>query len=254
MPVTRPWNIARILQSGAPLLDREFDDLFPLAVRRVSRVHWTPVEVAMRAARLLGNRAGANILDVGAGAGKFCIVAAATVGARVRGVEHRRHLVDIARTAASKVGVDVDFVHGTLEDEDASEVDGVYLFNPFAENISSPRDRLDKTVELSLDRFWRDVATTERFLRAARPGTRVVTYCGFGGSMPEDYVLAHREQHSSTLELWIKRDRLASARSDCVEDTRLGRTTLRALRDRALGGEGATASDAEPTSLRHRDQ
>ncbi|CAN5891217.1 hypothetical protein BH11MYX2_BH11MYX2_22400 [soil metagenome] len=135
-------------------------------------MHWTPVEVAIRAARLLGSRPGANILDIGAGAGKFCIIAAATVGARVRGVEHRRQLVDVARTAASKVGVHVDFVHGTLEHEDASEVDGVYLFNPFAENISSPRDCLDLTVELSLDRFWRDVATTERFLRGARSGTR----------------------------------------------------------------------------------
>lgn len=204
-------NIAAALRSGARVLDREFDDVFPLEVRGVSRVHWTPVEVAVRAARLLVSRAGATILDVGAGVGKFCIVAAATVGARVRGVEHRRRLVGIARKAASRVGVDVDFAHGTLEDENASEVDGVYLFNPFAENLSSPRDRLDHTVELSLERFWRDVATTERFLRAARPGTRVVTYCGFGGSMPEDYVLAHREQHSSTLELWIKRDGLVSS-------------------------------------------
>ena len=248
--MSRPGKIGHILRSGAPLLDREFDDVFPLVVRRVSRMHWTPVEVAIRAAQLLGSRPGANILDIGAGAGKFCIVAAATVGARVRGVEHRRQLVDVARAAASRVGVDVDFVHGTLENEDASEVDGVYLFNPFAENISCPHDCLDRTVELSLDRFWRDVATTERFLRRARSGMRVVTYCGFGGSMPEDYVLAHREQHSATLELWIKRDRVSSARSNTVEGTRLGTTTLCALRDRALAGEGATRSDMEPRSRR----
>ena len=200
-------RIARALRSGALVLDRDFDDVFPYEVRRVSRVFWTPVAVAMRAARLLAPQPGARILDVGAGVGKFCIVAAATVGAHVRGVEHRGHFVDIARGAASKVGVDVDFVHGTLEDEDASAVDGVYLFNPFAENLSSPRDHLDKTVELSLSRFWRDVGTTECFLRAARAGTRVVTYCGFGGTMPEDYVLALRERRSSNLELWIKSDR-----------------------------------------------
>ncbi|CAN5891363.1 hypothetical protein BH11MYX2_BH11MYX2_22440 [soil metagenome] len=26
--MTRPWNIGHILRSGAPLLDREFDDVF----------------------------------------------------------------------------------------------------------------------------------------------------------------------------------------------------------------------------------
>ena len=202
--------IARALRSGAIVGDREFDEVFPPAVRRASRVHWTPVDVAVRAARLLVNQAGATILDIGAGAGKFGIVAAATVGARVRGIEQRGNLVDVARAAASKVGVDVDFVHGTLESQDASAVDGVYLFNPFAENLSSPRDRLDETVELSLERFWRDVGTTQCFLRAARAGTRVVTFCGFGGSMPEDYVLAHRERHTSTLELWIKSARSAT--------------------------------------------
>jgi predicted RNA methylase len=245
-------DIARTLRSGALVVDVEFDDVFPLHARRVSRVHWTPVEVATRAARLLVNRDGATILDVGAGVGKFCIVAAATVRARVRGIEHRRGLVDIARTAASRVGVDVDFVHGTLEDEDASQVDGVYLFNPFAENLSAPRDRLDRTVEHSLERFWRDVGTTERFLRAARAGTRVVTYCGFGGSMPEDYVLAHRERHSSTLELWIKRDRTAPRPPQSVVETRMGTATLRALRNRALTQDAAPDAGADWMPARQR--
>ncbi len=206
-------GIGRALRRGILVGDREFDAVFPTAIRCVSQVHWTPVAVAVRATRLLVTRPGATILDIGAGVGKFCIVAAATAGVHVLGIEQRGNLVDIARVAASKVGVEVDFAHGTLEHTDASTVDGVYLFNPFAENLCSPRDRLDANVELGLDRFWRDVATTERFLHAARPGTRVVTYCGFGGSMPENYVLAHREQRSSILELWIKgEDRVAFAR------------------------------------------
>ena len=206
-------RITRALQSGESVADREFDEVFPSEIRRVSKAHWTPVEVARRATGLLtdGDRADATILDVGAGAGKFCMVAAATARARVRGVEHRESLVDVARTAASRLGVDVDFVRGTLEDEDPSAIDGLYLFNPFAENLCSPRDRVDDTVELNLDRFWRDVAATERFLRAARPGTRVVTYCGFGGSMPGDYVLTLRERWSSVLELWVKGHERADA-------------------------------------------
>jgi SAM-dependent methyltransferase len=196
--------VARALRTGERVADRELDDVFPLEARRASKVHWTPVAVAAHAARLLVDRPGMTILDVGSGVGKFCLVAAATVRARIRGIEQRAHLVEIARAAALKLEVKVDFIHGTLDSQDPAAVDGVYLFNPFAENLSPMRDRIDNSVELNPQRFRRDVEATERFLRGARTGTRVVTYCGFGGAMPEEYVLEHREWHGSNLELWTK--------------------------------------------------
>jgi SAM-dependent methyltransferase len=202
-PQARP--VARALRSGQRVIDRDLDEIFPLDARRASKVHWTPVAVAAQAARLLADRPGATILDVGAGVGKFCLVAAATVRARIRGIEQRAHLVDIAREAAAKLEVNVEFIHGTLDSQDPRQVDGIYLFNPFAENLSPMRDRIDNSVELSPDRFRRDVEATERFLRGTRVGTRVVTYCGFGGAMPDDYVMELREWHGSNLELWVKR-------------------------------------------------
>jgi predicted RNA methylase len=144
------------------------------------------------------------VLDIGAGIAKFCIVAAATVDAEIRGIEHRPHFVEVGRAAAKKVGVNVRLNHGTLADEDPRDVDGIYLFNPFAENLCERQDHLDDTVDLSEARFWRDVAETEGFLRAARAGTRLVTYCGWGGEIPDDYALSRRERRSGTLELWVK--------------------------------------------------
>jgi SAM-dependent methyltransferase len=199
---------ARALRAGRLVDDRVFDRVFPASMRRASRTHWTPVEVAMRAANLLASRPDSTILDVGSGIGKFCIVAAAAVPkVRVRGVEHRPHLVEIARGAAQKLGVDVDFAHGTLDLVDPTSIDGLYLFNPFAENLSSPEDRLDESIELGEQRFWRDIETTKRFLRVARTGTRVVTYCGWGGVMPSEYELVLRESRAGTIELWMKSDR-----------------------------------------------
>ncbi len=197
--------ITHALRRRRLVVDRIFDDIFPYDVRTASSVHWTPVEVAMRAAQLLARDDRTTILDVGAGIGKFCIVAAASVKAPVRGIEHRAHFVDVARAAAARLKVDVEFVHGTLDDEDPASVGGVYLFNPFGENLCSREDWLDDTVELSATRFARDVATTERFLRDARAGTRVVTYCGFGGRMPDAYALVLRESRAGRLELWEKR-------------------------------------------------
>lgn len=194
------------LRRGKHVCDSTFDDVYPFHVRHASRMHWTPVAVAVRAAQLLSATPGARILDVGSGVGKFCLIAASTVGARVRGIEHRGHLVDIAQRAASRLGVDVTFECRTLGACDAREVDGLYLFNPFGENLCPIREQIDGMVELSEARFARDVAATVELLRSARVGTRVVTYCGFGGEMPTAYRPLLREQFDGALELWVKAD------------------------------------------------
>jgi len=201
-------RIARSLRCGSVVADEVFDEVFPPAVRARSSLYWTPVEVAVRAANLLANKAGATILDIGSGVGKFCIVACAAVNAKVHGIEHRPHLVDISREAAAKLGVAATFDGGTIEEQDAASIDGFYLFNPFAENMCMTEERLDATVELSAKRFDRDVDATELLLSKARVGARVVTYCGFGGDMPEGFVLAAREwSGGGKLELWVKHER-----------------------------------------------
>ena len=204
-PARDHWPIARALRSGTLVADRIFDEIFPFAARSKSSVYWTPVEVAVRAARLLANKPDLTILDIGSGIGKFCIVAAAAVHANVRGIEHRPHLVDVAREAAAKIGVRASFDTGTIQEQDASAIDGFYFFNPFAENMCNAADRLDASVELSEDRFWTDVSAAEELLTKARVGARVVTYCGFGGELPDGYVLSSREQcGGGRLDLWVK--------------------------------------------------
>lgn len=196
---------ARRLRRGQLVVDRVFDQVYPGPIQRLSSVHWTPVEVAMRVTRHLATSPTARILDIGSGVGKFCIVAAAMLPKlRVRGIEHRAHFVDVAERAAEKVGVVVDFEHGTIDGVDPCAIDAVYLFNPFAENLSQPEDHIDETVEVGEERFWRDTADVERFLDASRVGTRVVTYCGWGGVMPSGFELVLRESRAGTIELWQK--------------------------------------------------
>ncbi len=187
----------------------------------------------MRATRLLVDRPGARLLDIGSGAGKFCIIAAAVANARVSGVEQRGHLVEVASQTAASFGVDVDFRTGTLADCHPRHFDGFYLFNPFAENLCSSTHRLDDTVELSEARFVRDVAGVEYFLRGASVGTRVVTYCGFGGHMPRGYVRVLRERAGGILELWVRTERRTASSAagprrigDAVRDAHIGRASV----------------------------
>ncbi|MBL8612260.1 MAG: hypothetical protein JNL38_33270 [Myxococcales bacterium] len=83
--------------------------------------------------------------------------------------------------AASSVGVDADVFGGTFEGLRAADYSGVYLFNPFGENVCARRDRLDETVELSERRYHADLRAMTTFLRALHPGARVAIYCGWGG-------------------------------------------------------------------------
>jgi predicted RNA methylase len=185
--------------------DEAFDLVYPERIRRLSALHWTPVSVAARAAAILVQAGATRILDVGSGAGKFCVVGAMVTPARFVGVERRRHLVDIAGATATKLGVSrATFVHASVDEFRFEGFDGVYLYNPFFEQISRYLPAVDPSIEHSakLYRFFTEAVTTQ--LAALAPGTAVVTYHGFGGLMPRSYRFVGDEPAGDDLlDLWI---------------------------------------------------
>lgn len=191
-------------------LDGRFDVQLPPRLRGKSSMHFTPVEVAQLAARMLAPRPGMRVLDVGAGAGKFCIVAAMELpDCEFVGIEQRPHLVKIANRLAKRAAVtNLRFLHGDAFELDWSQFDALYFFNPFAEQRHRPAMTIDATVDFSPETFERYVRQAHERLRSVRTGTRVVTYHGMGGDMPAgfDCVTEHRVQ-TDQVELWIKRRR-----------------------------------------------
>jgi SAM-dependent methyltransferase len=205
-PSGPPTEAVEALKAGGEVSDRHFDLVYPPSLRELSREHWTPVRVACRAARLLVEANATSILDVGSGPGKFCIIGALTTSATYAGVERRRFLVDAARAAAARYGVrGVRFSQGNVVDFDFEGFDGFYLFNPFFEQVGRKVPPIDAEVGHSRRLYRHYVAATERKLAAARPGTAVVTYHGFGGIMPLHYQQVHEERAGgSELVLWKK--------------------------------------------------
>jgi SAM-dependent methyltransferase len=181
-----------------------FDQIYPGEQRERSCLHWTPLDVAQRACALLASEPAARVLDIGAGVGKLCLVGALTTSAHWFGIERDAAMVAAAQAAADALGVTAraTFIEGDIDSLDWSVFDAFYLFNPFAEaRWAVEGDRLARR-----DAFVATVALTEQRLADAAPGTRVVTYHGFGGEMPASYDLAHREPaHEDVLELWIRR-------------------------------------------------
>ena len=186
---------ADALRQGACPSDKAFDGVYPKALQAISAVHFSPVAVALRAAQLLQEGDAQNILDVGSGVGKFCVIGAlSTKACHFTGVEQRPALVQVARDAAARLGAErTSFVHGNAADLDFSAFDGIYMFNPFFEQISRCRIQVDATMPRSRFRFRSYSFNVYRKLSRARPGLKIVTYHGCGFRLPESFRLVTRE-------------------------------------------------------------
>lgn len=204
----RLMKLAEDLRGGRKVTDFRFDQVYPAEIRKLSETHWTPVEVAVRAAELLTQSQNSRILDVGSGCGKFCLVGALSTQATQShfiGIEQRPHLIEVASLAAKELeATHVSFIQGNMADLDWSEYDGFYFFNPFYENVVKTI-RIDDTISFNQDKFNRYIEIVRMKLSQMRVGTQVVTYHGFGGDIPDGYHSAMKEAiGSSEIEMWVK--------------------------------------------------
>jgi len=214
--MTNPARVLAALRRRLAVPDRVFDRVYPTSVRRLSSVHWTPVSVALRAAAWLAPEAGARVLDVGSGPGKLCCIGAVARGGSWHGVERDPALVQVANAAAMLLDLQQStmFSAGEMEAVDWRSFDSLYFYNPFAAILFGPAP-FAKTVRWSM--LTEQIARTEAHLAELAIGTRVVTYEGFGGDIPDSYTLTHAELiRDGQLALWIKQRSTRRAR---VEST-----------------------------------
>jgi SAM-dependent methyltransferase len=199
------------LRRGLSVTDEAFDRCLPRRARALSGAQWTPVRVARRAAELLVTKPGARVLDVGSGVGKFCVIGALTTAGRFTGVEQRARLVEVARALVRAGRIPrCAFKHGNATDLDWNGYDGIYLYNPFAEHLITSA-RQDDSIRYGLDTYRLYVERVEYMFANLRPGVRVVTYHGFGGTMTDHWrtlPVASRPDH---LELWTNVEASAPA-------------------------------------------
>ncbi len=193
------------LRQGLLIADDHFDQLYPPELQTLSLRHWTPMQIATRAAAFLAQAPGARILDIGSGAGKFCLIGALTTQGHFTGVEQRTSLLDVATAIAQTHRIhNAQFVRSNMLTLDWSEFNAFYFFNPFLEQLDATA-RIDLQFRFSEGRHEFYLEAVRKKLSAARIGTRVATYHGFGGSLPEAYKLVLRDlRGTGPLEFFIK--------------------------------------------------
>lgn len=180
----KPLNLLEYIHA---LEDDRFDLAYPREIRELSNRHWTPVEVARRAAEFLVQVPGTRVLDIGCGPGKFCIVGALATDGRFTGVEQRQHLCEAALAVIAQAKIpNAAIIHGNAMAIPFSNFEAFYLFNPFQENLETTA-KIDGTVKLSSEFYDRYTEQVARQLALAPLGTRVATYCGVCEEVPLGY-------------------------------------------------------------------
>jgi SAM-dependent methyltransferase len=208
-------RLAEHLKSApGPLDDDAFDRFLPRPLKEVSPQYWSSLAVARRAAEWLDDAGVEHIVDIGSGAGKFCVAAAIFGRCRFVGLEHRPALVDAARNLAQLFDVHdrVSFVRGTLGATGLPAAEAYYFFNPFGQYWFGSDQWMATDADVRQRPRAQDVAIAERLLRRVPVGTWLLTYNGFGGRVPVGYSLIRSDwELRAPLRLWRKeREELAS--------------------------------------------
>lgn len=197
--------VFKLLGLNLDVTDNDINAIYPERIRRLARQHWTPIGVAKRAAEFLAERPGTRVLDIGSGAGKFCLLGATYTRGHFTGVEQRKKLVALSKKLANTYNIhNVNFIHQNITAINFSGYDAFYFYNSFHENIDL-LNRIDDTVELGTGLYHQySVYLVEQFV-ALPIGTRLVTYCSPTSIIPSTFKLLDIS-NGGLLKFWEKVD------------------------------------------------
>lgn len=192
------------LMKGIEVTDQEFDaELYPEPIGKISLFHFTPIDIAIKAAQYLVNAPGVRVLDIGSGAGKFCIVGAVCTEGHFTGIEQRESFYDLSKLIAKKRKIsNVDFIHANITTIDFSEYQAFYFYNSFYENLVT-EDEMNDSIIKKRELYQTYSAYVKSQLDSMPIGTRLVTYFSSGYEVPESYRATHKFK-SEKLTLWEK--------------------------------------------------
>lgn len=184
--------------------DEVFDALYPDHIRNVATKHWTPIDIARKAAQFLAISPQSKILDIGSGSGKFCFVAAHQYpGNQFTGIEQRDELVSLCRGLTKKLKLtNVQFIHKNITDFDLQPYDHFYFYNSFYENKTGTQ-KIDFSVPYSEKLYDYYNMVLYKQLRKKPAGTRLVTFHSLGNEVPPEFEIV-RTEYAEFLKFWLK--------------------------------------------------
>ncbi len=169
------------------ITDEEFNIIYPERIGKLANRHFTPIVIAKQAAGFLSDIPGAKILDIGSGAGKFCMVGSVFTNGHFTGVEQREYLYHLSNNILQCYHLpNVKFIHSNITRIKFTDYNAFYFFNSFHENIDKSA-MLDNTVEAGLSLHALYTQYVNEQLSHMPGGTRLVTYWSDAKEVPAEY-------------------------------------------------------------------
>ncbi len=193
------------IKSNIDISDTEFDSIYPDRIKASAEMHFTPFDVAKIAARYLAHKTGTRILDIGAGAGKFCMIGSACTEGYFTGVELRETLCSAATRISKQYSLEnTDFINANITDISFKDFDAFYFYNAFYENVSRMGiGRINNELDLSRELYDTYSFYVKNQLDSMPVGTKLVTYFSFSKEIPDSYHLQFTD-FDGKLKMWEK--------------------------------------------------
>ncbi len=184
--------------------DEAFNDLLPESLKRVAARHWTPHDVAVKAAQFLGINKNEKVLDIGSGVGKFCLIAGHLLpNIQFVGVEQRANLVELSTKLAEELALqNVTFIHQNIADLDFEEYHHFYFYNSFYENIEGT-EKIDYDIPYASKLYDHYNLILYKKLDKKPSGARLVTFHSLGNEVPRGYEIVQTD-YDNYLQYYIK--------------------------------------------------
>ncbi|TGN19817.1 methyltransferase [Leptospira idonii] len=187
------------------ITDDDFDLILPEPLRLLSPYQWTSVSVIKSISEYLKTEKVTSFVDLGSGPGKLAILLSLWNSFPVTGVEIRKELFQFADFWKKKLDIGhLKFLQRDFLNFDISLYSHVYCFNPLYEQMTG-RHSIDESLPKSSMLYVQNLIRLKEKFKELKPGTKIITYYGFGGRMPSDFKRIRKIGSSSDeLEVWEK--------------------------------------------------
>ena len=197
--------IFKYIEKGISMKDDDFDGIYPEEVRPMAFTHFTPIEIAIRAAKFLVQKSGTKVLDIGSGAGKFCMIGSVCTNGHFTGVEQRDNLHLLAEQILKKYQLkNINFINSNINQIEFSNYEAFYFFNPFYENIIQ-FEKIDDAIDVKNDLYDEYSNYVKNQLDLMPLGTRLVTFFSAYDEVPISYQLISKDDRQK-ISMWEKKE------------------------------------------------
>ena len=185
--------------------DAQFNQLYPQGIEALAQRHWTPLQVAWKAAQFLATEKDAKILDIGSGVGKFCLVGAYyRPEAFYYGVEQRKNMIGHAERAKDLLQLgNVSFIHGNFTSLDLRQFNHFYFYNSFFENLADASTTIDNNIVYSGELFDYYNRYLYKQLEQTPFGTKLATFHSLEDEVPSCFKVVDADLEGE-LKFWMK--------------------------------------------------